>query len=525
MNFDLPYPSVRTPILARQAVATSHPLAAQAGLLALEAGGSAVDAAVAAAATLTVVEPTMNGLGGDLFAIVSEGASLHGLNASGRAPLAWTPARFSHYRTMPALGWDAVTVPGLVSGWVALWDRFGKLPFERLLEPAIRYAATGYPVMPKIAALWAQAESRFAEFPAFGRTFLPDGRAPRAGEWFRSPALAASLTSVAETRGESFYRGDIAGKIAAAAAQEGGAMTLEDLDAHRAEWVDPIDIQYQGVRVHELPPNGQGLATLIALGILTALEAPVRGPDHPETLHAQIEAMKLAFAECAKHLGDPGTMRLAPSSLLAPSHLAELASRIRLDRAQPMLRKPKRDHGTVYVAAADRAGNMVSLIQSNYLGFGAGVVIPETGISMHNRGLGFSLDPTSPCHVGPGARPYHTIMPGFVSRGGEPMMAFGVMGGHMQPQGHVQILSRMFQYGQNAQAACDAPRWFVSPEGLIGLEPGMPPEVRSRLAQLGHDFLPHVDTTLFGGAQVIVRGIEGYCAASDPRKDGQAVGS
>ena len=525
MNFDLPYPSVRTPLLARQAVATSHPLAAQAGLLALEAGGNAVDAALTAAAMLTVVEPTMNGLGGDLFAIVSDGAALHGLNASGRAPLAWTPARFARYRAMPQLGWDAVTVPGLVSGWVALSERFGKLPFARLLAPAIRYAATGYPVMPKIASLWAQAESRFAEFPAFRRTFLPDGRAPRAGEWFRCPDLAESLTAVADTRGESFYRGDLARRIAAAAASDGGAMTLEDLDAHRAEWVDPIDIEYQGVRVHELPPNGQGLATLLALGILKALEAPARGPDHPETLHLQIEAMKLAFAECAKHVGDPRTMRVDPASLLASSHLAALGSRIRLDRAQPMLRRPKRDHGTVYVAAADRNGNMASLIQSNYLGFGSGVVVPETGISMHNRGLGFSLDPSSPCHVAPRARPYHTIMPGLVSRGGEPVMAFGVMGGHMQPQGHVQIVSRMFRYGQNAQAACDAPRWYVSPEGLVGLESGVPSEVRSRLAQLGHEFLPADDATLFGGAQVIVRGTEGYCAASDPRKDGQAVGS
>ncbi len=289
--------------------------------------------------------------------------------------------------------------------------------------------------------------------------------------------------------------------------------------------MEPIDVEYQGVRVHELPPNGQGLATLLALGILGCVDAPPLGPDHPQIVHLQIEAMKLAFAECAAHLGDPQHMRVAPASLLAPAHLADLAARIDPARARPMLRVPKQDHGTVYVAAADRDGNMVSLIQSNYLGFGSGVVVPGTGISMHNRALGFSLDPAAPNHLAPRARPYHTIMPGFATQDGRPLMAFGVMGGHMQPQGHVQLVSRMVRYAQNAQAACDAPRWYVSPEGLVGLEATVAPDVRAHLARRGHAFLRTVDATLFGGAQVIVRAAEGYCAASDPRKDGQAVGS
>jgi gamma-glutamyltranspeptidase/glutathione hydrolase len=525
MNFDLPYSSARVPVLARQAVATSHPLAAQAGLSALEEGGTAVDAALAAAATLTVVEPTMNGLGGDLFALLWDGETLHGLNASGRAPQAWTLERFAHYRTMPELGWDSVTVPGMVSGWAALWERFGKLPFARLFAPAIGYAERGFPVMPQIAKLWARAEERFAEFPAFRRTFLPEGRAPRAGEWVCLPELATTLRAIAETRGDTFYRGDLARKIAAEAVKGGGAITLEDLDRHRPEWVQPLGVEFHGTRLHELPPNGQGLAALIALGVLRELDLPAAGPDHPATVHLQIEAMKLAFAECKAHVGDPDRMRVSVESLLARSRLAALAARIRDDQALVALDVPKQDYGTVYIAAADREGKMASLIQSNYLGFGSGIVIPGTAINMQNRGLGFSLDPNAPNCVAPFARPYHTIMPGFVTRDGDALMAFGVMGGHMQPQGHVQMMLRIFGYGQNVQAACDAPRWYISPEGQLGLEPGFPPETRKKLVELGHTLMPSADPTLFGGAQLIVRAAQGYCAASDPRKDGQAVGS
>ena len=526
-SYDLPYASRRSPVLGRQAVAASHALAAQAALAALERGANAVEAAITAAAVQTVVEPTMNGLGGDLFAMVWDGQQLHGLNASGRAPEAWSLERFAGRRSMPALGWDAVTVPGAVSGWTALWRRFGGGAFASLLQPAIRYATEGFPVMPRVAALWAEAPRRFsrAAFPEFHRVFLPGGRAPVVGSWFRLPDLARSLAAVAESTGDDFYGGELAQRIANAARSAGGALTRADLAAHHASWVAPIGVDCAGVRVHELPPNGQGLAALLTLGILNALPATALEPDHPDTIHPQLEAMKMAFAECRQHLGDPARMKVSVDELLAPSRLAEHAKRIRRHRASPPRPMPLRDRGTVYVTVGDAQGRMVSLIQSNYLGFGSGVVVPNTGISLQNRGLGFSLDPRRANCVAGGARPYHTIMPGFVTREGVPVMSFGVMGGHMQPQGHVQLVTRIFAHGQNPQAACDAPRWCVTEASGVALEPGYPPAVARALARRGHRLVANPPTQLFGGAQVVYRLPDGYCAASDPRKDGQAVAS
>jgi gamma-glutamyltranspeptidase/glutathione hydrolase len=506
-------------------VAASHPLAAQVGLGVLERGGNAVDAAVAVAATLSVVEPTMNGVGGDLFAMVWEGERLHGLNASGRAPKSWSRERFGARTRMPELGWDAVTVPGAVSGWVALWERFGSLPFDSLLSPAERYAREGFPVMPKLAALWAEAVRRFAEFPEFCRVFLPGGRAPDASEWFLNPELADSIASIAETHGASFYRGAIAQRIARAARRAGAALELVDLAEHEATWVEPLGIDFHGARVCELPPNGQGLAALIALGVLRSLSLDRLSPDDPEAVHLQIEAMKLAFEDCRRHVADPVRMRISIDELLSEARLGALGAKIRLDRAARPGPPRMRDHGTVYAAVADRQGRMVSLIQSNYLGFGSGVVVPGTGISFHNRGVGFSLDPTSPNVVAGGARPYHTIMPGFMLRGGQAAMSFGVMGGHMQPQGHVQLVSRIVLARQNPQAACDAPRWYVSETGEVGLEPEFSPSVAENLERRGHRLMKEPARLLFGGAQVIHRLEQGYCAASDPRKDGQAVAS
>jgi gamma-glutamyltranspeptidase/glutathione hydrolase len=524
-SFALPYPSVRVPVLASQAVAASHALAAQAGLAMLERGGSAVDAAIAAAAAHTVVEPTMNGVGGDLFAMVWDGHGLSGLNASGRAPLAWSRERFAGRKQMPALGWDAVTVPGAVSGWVALWQRFGSMPFEALLAPAIRYAREGFPVAPHVGALWAEAPARFGAFPEFARVFLPGGRPPEVGSWFRLPDLAATLEQIAATTGAALYTGALAERIAAAARSDGGALSREDLEAHQPEWVEPLGVDFHGVRLHELPPNGQGLAALLALGILRELPVGKRGPDHPESIHLALEAMKLAFAECRRYLGDPARMPVSAAALLEPARLARHAARIRPGRATGPRPLPPPDQGTVYLTTADRQGRMVSLIQSNYQGFGSGVVVPGTGISLHNRGLGFSLDPRRPSYVAGGARPYHTIMPGFVTREGAPLMSFGVMGGHMQPQGHVQLVLRIFLHGQNPQAACDAPRWRVTEQSRIALEPGFPPAVARQLRRWGHVVLPPQPTPLFGGAQAIYKLPDGYCAASDPRKDGQAVGS
>jgi gamma-glutamyltranspeptidase/glutathione hydrolase len=524
-TYDLPYRSARVPVLGRQAVATSHPLAAQVGLGVLERGGNAVDAAVAVAATLCVVEPTMNGLGGDLFALVWDGRELHGLNASGRSPRAWTPERFAGRRAMPELGWDSVTVPGVVSGWVELSQRFGNQAFESLLQPAIGYAREGFPVMPRMAALWAKAPDRFRDFPEFHRVFLPRGRAPLAGEWFRLPDLAESLAAVAQSGGRDFYSGGLAQRMSSAAALEGGALRLEDLESHAAEWVQPLGIDYGDARLCELPPNGQGLAALLALGILRHLPLDGLGPEHPDSVHLQLEAMKLAFADCRLHVADPRRMRLPVEQLLSEARLSTLARRVRLERAAPHAQGPARDHGTVYATTADRSGMMVSLIQSNYLGFGSGVVVPGTGISLQNRGLGFSLEPGHANRVAGGVRPYHTIMPGFLLRGGKAAMSFGVMGGHMQPQGHVQLVLRTLLHRQNPQAVCDAPRWYVGESSEVALEPELAHELTADLRGRGHDVVSDPPSQLFGGAQVIYRLADGYCAGSDPRKDGQALAS
>jgi gamma-glutamyltranspeptidase / glutathione hydrolase len=513
----------RSAVFGRQVVATSSPAAAQVGLSVMERGGNAVDAAVAVAATLSVVEPTMNGVGGDLFALVWDGAALHGLNASGRSPRAWSFERFAARGAIPELGWDAVTVPGAVSGWVALSERFGSLAFGDLLQPAIRYAREGFPVLPKMAALWAEAPSRFADFAEFRRVFLPGGRAPRAGELFRLPDLARSLEAIADTRGAALYQGELGQRLAQAACEAGGAITLADLEQHEPSFVAPIAVDFHGARVCEPPPNGQGLAALIALGILRHLPLAELGPEHPDAVHFQLEAMKLAFADCARHVADPARMRISPDELLSEARLSRLAERVSASRAALPLPGPRRDHGTVYATTADREGRMVSLIQSNYLGFGSGVVVPHTGISLQNRGLGFSLDPEHPNRVAGGALPYHTIMPGMLLEGGQASMSFGVMGGHMQPQGHVQMVLATRLFGRDPQAACDAPRWYVAPDGRVGLEPELEAALGASLRERGHALLASPATILFGGAQAICKLDSFYCAGSDRRKDGQAV--
>lgn len=521
-SFDPQRSAQRSAVFGRQAVATSSPAAAQVGLRVMEQGGNAVDAAVAVAATLSVVEPTMNGVGGDLFALVWDGAALHGLNASGRSPRAWSLERFAARGGIPQLGWDAVTVPGAVSGWVALSERFGSLPFAELLKPAIGYAREGFPVLPKMAALWAEAPSRFADFAEFRRVFLPGGRAPQAGELFCLPDLARSLEAIADTRGAALYQGELGERLAQAAREAGGAMTLADLEEHAPSFVAPIGVEFHGARVCEPPPNGQGLAALIALGILRHLPIAELGPEHPDAVHFQLEAMKLAFADCARHVADPARMRISIDELLSDARLSRLAERVRASARLP-LPGPRPDHGTVYATLADREGRMVSLIQSNYMGFGSGVVVPQTGISLQNRGLGFSLDPEHPNCVAGGALPYHTIMPGMLLEGGQARMSFGVMGGHMQPQGHVQMVLSTRLFGRDPQAACDAPRWYVAPDGQVGLEPLLEASVGASLRQRGHPLLAAPATILFGGAQAICQLGSVYCAGSDPRKDGQAV--
>jgi gamma-glutamyltranspeptidase / glutathione hydrolase len=527
IGWTFPYPSQRMPVIARNVVATSQPLAVAAGLDALRDGGNAVDAALATAITLTVVEPNNNGVGSDAFAIVGRGNDVWGLNGSGRAPAGWTSARFAGRKTMPNLGWDSVTVPGAVSAWVALSERFGKLPFHRLFDAAIAYAADGFHVGPLTAHYWHLATTGYNQFgsafPDFGQHFLIDGRAPRAGELFRRPDLARTLTQIAQSRGEAFYRGELAQRIASAAAAAGGAMNQDDLAAHRADWVTPIKQSYRGVELHEIPPNGQGLAAQIALAILQHFDLPALGPDAERSIHLQIEAMKIAIRAAFEHFADPRAMRVTPEELLGAASLQSLAGSIDAKAARlPPVRLPV-SHDTVYLTAADADGMMVSMIQSNYRGFGSGIVIPGTGISMQNRGSGFVLDPAHPNCVGPNKRPYHTIIPGFVTERGLARMSFGVMGGHMQHQGHVQMINRVFDCRQNPQAASDAPRWHVFEDYSVGLETGFPTAIADALAARGHA-VRYEAPALFGGAQLIYRLQDGYCGASDHRKEGLAAG-
>ena len=524
IGWQFPYPSQRMPVVARNVVATSQPLAAAAGLDVLRAGGNAVDAALATAITLTVVEPNNNGVGSDAFAIVGTDHGIWGLNASGRSPAGWTPARFAGRSAMPTLGWDSVTVPGAVSAWVTMSERFGRLPFARLFEAAIDYAQRGFHVGPKTAYYWNLSAPHFSSFADFGAHFLPGGRAPRAGELFRRPDLARTLTLIAQSRGETFYRGELAERIARASAAAGGALTREDLDAHRADWVTPTRQSYRGVELHEIPPNGQGLAAQIALAILGHFDLGALPVDDARSVHLQIEAMKIAIRAAFEHFADPRSMRVTPDELLGAARLAKLAASIEDAAAQtPPVALPV-GHDTVYLTAADSDGMMVSMIQSNFRGFGSGIVIPDTGISMQNRGSGFVLDPAHPNCVGPAKRPYHTIIPGFVTDKGAPRMSFGVMGGHMQHQGHVQMMHRIFDHQQNPQAASDAPRWHIYPDFSVGLERGFSTEAAADLASRGHSvrFDPHEST--FCGAQLIYRLDDGYCGASDHRKEGLATG-
>jgi gamma-glutamyltranspeptidase/glutathione hydrolase len=525
-SYAQPYPSHRVPVLARNIVATSQPLAAQAGLTMLLRGGNAIDAAIAAAMTLTVVEPTANGLGSDAFAIIWDGTALHGLNGSGRSPAGWTRARFDGLAEMPATGWESVTVPGAVSGWAALSARFGRLPFAELAGPAIGYAQEGFLVSPTVAKAWAAGAAQLADQPGFRDIFMPGGRAPKTGDLFRNPAQARSLEVIARTKGEAFYRGELASRIAAAAAAHGAVLTEDDLAAHSADWCGTLSTEVHGAELHELPPNGQGIAALIALGLLQHTEIADLDPDGAPAIHLQIEAMKLAFADVYRFVADREAMRLSPEAMLDPRYLAQRAQLIDRARAHiPQAGLPK-PGGTIYVTAADRFGMMVSLIQSNYGGFGSGVVVPGTGIHLQNRGSGFSLDPDHPNCVGPRKRPFHTIIPGFLMRGGAPLMSFGVVGGPVQPQAHVQLVQRMLLHGQNPQAAIDAPRWRILDGRAIAVEWGMPAEIVAQLAGLGHAVRRESpgDTFAFGCAQAVHCLPDGYVAGSDNRRDGLALG-
>jgi gamma-glutamyltranspeptidase/glutathione hydrolase len=525
-DWNLPYGAARAPVLARNVVATSQPLAAQAGLRMLLKGGNAVDAAVASAIALTVVEPIMNGIGGDLYALVWDGTRLHGLNATGESPAAWIPEHFARHRAMPMKGWDSVTVPGGVAGWHALSRRFGRLPFASLLEPAIEYADQGFAVSPFIASVWGELAGLVADQPGFTPAFLPQGRAPHAGERWRFADQARTLQLIAESGGDAFYRGPLAQALVDFSSRTGGCITMDDLARHEVEWVEPLAQAYHGYMLHEIPPNGQGIAALMALGILEHFDVRGMGLDSAATQHVMIEAMKLAFADLYAHVSDTRTMRLGTADLLSPAYLRERAALIDLSRAAAPGPGAPAQRGTVYLTAADASGMMVSLIQSNYWAFGSGLVVPGTGISLHNRGANFTLQPGHPNQVGPRKKPLHTIIPAFVTRDGAPVMSFGVMGGAMQAQGHLQVMSRLADFGQNPQAICDAPRFLVeSQTDSVSLESHMPAQVVQGLRERGHRIEVAPSGHLkFGAAQAIHCLGEFHLGASDTRRDGQAVG-
>ncbi|GAA4332358.1 gamma-glutamyltransferase [Variovorax defluvii] len=536
MKFDYanPYTSVRIPVFARNVVSTSHPLAAQAGLRILQQGGNAVDAAIATAAVMTLVEPVSNGLGSDAFCILWDGEQLHGLNASGHAPAAWSPEYFQRKygkdaRTPPQRGIDSVTVPGAVRAWVELSEHFGKLGFEDLMAPAVEIAERGYIVPPVVQQKWAAATPLLQNQPGFKEAFLPSGRAPEVGELFRFPAAARALKAIGATKGDAFYSGEIAEAMEKFSAAHGGALKVRDLSTWRPEWVAPIAQDYRGYTLHEMPPNGQGIAALIALGILKNFDLGSMPVDSVASQHLQIEAMKLAFADTYRFVSDPTTMEVSAEEMLDAAYLASRARLIDPSKAQDFKAGNPVKGGTIYLTAADENGMMVSFIQSNFMGFGSGCVEPTFGISLQNRGHGFSLDPKSPNAVEPRKRPFHTIIPAFLTQDGQPVMSFGVMGGNMQPQGHMQTLVRMLDHGQAPQTACDAPRWRFNHGLEINAEATMKPEVVQGLQALGHKVEVINDSYQdFGAGQFIWRAgdpsVEGYVAASDARRDGLAAG-
>ena len=529
MNFsalEYPYPSRRSVVFAKNGmVATSQTLAAQAGLQILRQGGNAVDAAVATAACLTVVEPTSNGIGGDAFALVWLKEKLYGLNSSGPAPTALTPELLEQHglRQMPLDGWLPVTVPGAPAAWAELVGRFGRLKLTEVLAPAIEYAEAGFPVSPIISRQWAAGYKRFGvlkgpEFGCWLETFAPAGRAPLAGEIWRSPAHAHTLRRLADSDCQDFYQGEIARRIDAFSRQYGGCLRASDLAGYRPEWVEPISVNYRGHEVWELPPNGHGLVTLLALNILQGMQFERK--ESADTYHLHIEAIKLAFADGLKYIADPRRSNVPVKELLAEAYTASRRGLIGPKALQPTAGEPVKG-GTVYLATADGEGNMVSYIQSNYMGFGSGLVVPETGIALHNRGCNFSLEPGHANALAPGKRPYHTIIPGFLTKDGKAVGPFGVMGGFVQPQGHLQMVTSMLDFGLNPQAALDAPRWQWLKDKTVELEAGFPTEIAEELAARGHNIQWASENLHLGRGQIILRDETGVLAGgTEPRTDG-----
>jgi gamma-glutamyltranspeptidase/glutathione hydrolase len=523
------YPSRRGVIYGKRGmVCTSQALAAQAGLDVLKKGGSAADAIVATAACMTVLEPTSNGLGSDAFALYWSASDhrLYGLNGSGWAPRLLTREAMKEagYKEMPQRGWASVTVPGAVSAWSVLHRRFGRLPFASILEPAISYAENGYPVQPVTSLLWHRAVGTFAPYreekafaPLFDTFFK--GGVPNPGTLVRLPDHARTLRKLAESDCESFYRGEVADAIDAFSRETGGYLRKEDLAAYEAEWVIPLHTSYHGYEVCELPPNGHGLVVLMALRILERLQG-LRDREDAETVHKQLEAMKLAFVDGMEFITDPRYMKQKAEDFLSDAYADKRAAEIGEIALDPKPIDPDCG-GTVYLCAADEEGNMVSFIQSNYRGFGSGIVIPEWGIALNDRASSFSLDEKAANVLVPGKKPYHTIIPGFLMKDGDAVGPFGVMGGYMQPQGHVQVLMNLIDFGLDPQEALDAPRWQWTHGKRVEMESGYGDRMVAALHARGHEMVLNDDFTSFGRGQMILRTPEGsYAGATEPRADG-----
>jgi gamma-glutamyltransferase 2. Threonine peptidase. MEROPS family T03 len=530
MDFDslrYSYPSRRNVIYgSRGMVATSQPLAAQAGLDILKKGGNAVDAAIATAACLTVVEPTSNGIGGDNFAIVWTKNRLYGLNSSGHAPrnISISILKQKGYTEIPKYGFIPVTVPGAPSGWAELSKRFGRLPLTEVLKPAIDYAMNGYPVAPTTSFHWQRAFDVYSkilkdeEFTYWFETFARNGKAPQPGEMVILKDHGRTLQEIAETNAESFYRGNLAEKIGAFSKKYGGYLDENDLAAFKSEWVEPIKIDYRGYDVWELPPNGQGIVALMALNILQGFEFAER--ESVKTYHLVIEALKLAFADAQKYVTDPKEMRVTVDELLSASYAAERRKLIGKTAIVPEAGNPK-NGGTVYLCAADSEGNMVSMIQSNYMGFGSGLVVPGTGIALQNRGYNFSFDESHDNCLAPNKKPYHTIIPGFMTKDNKAIGPFGVMGGFMQPQGHVQVVMNTVDFNMNPQEALDAPRVQWVGGKKVQIEPHAALSIVQGLSRLGHEVTLMHDASEFGRGQIIWRNDDGtFCGGTEPRTDG-----
>ena len=522
-------------------VAAAHPLAVQIGLDVLKDGGTAVDAAIAVNAALGFLEPVACGIGGDLFALVWDAGTekLYGLNASGRSPLALTADMVPPEPdgTIPVYSPYSWSVPGAVDGWFDLHGRFGKLPMKRLLAPAITAAEEGEPVPQVIAAAWARSAGVFGEKPGFAPTFLPGGQAPKAGEIFRNPGLAKSYRLLAEKGRDAFYKGEIARAVVSFSERHGGFFSMNDFASHRSEWVEPVSAGYRGVTLWELPPNGQGIAALEMVNILKNFDLAAMGRDSAEYWHTLIEAKKLAYEDRARYYADPAFAAVPVAALVSEAYGRRQAERLgdraarTLDAGEPGLTRGD----TTYFAVADRFGNMVSLIQSNYTGFGSGYVVEGYGFGLQDRGALFNLKPGTANYLEPGKRPFHTIIPAFITRDGKPWIAFGVMGGDMQPQGHVQVLVNLVDHGMNLQEAGDAPRFYhtgsseptgtvMTTGGVLSLESGVPETVRRDLVKKGHRLVHTLGR--YGGYQAVARDpVTGVLSgASESRKDGHAAG-